>query len=324
MARPINSLESIEINGVEQWVLIQSADMGLPVLLVLHGGPGYAILPLFHEFNRALEDHFVVVNWDQKGAGRSVSGDSPGPRLTLEDYLADLKALLAMLAVRFGRSRVYLLGHSWGTLLGLHAVGRWPDDYGAFVGVGQVVSVARNEVVMYDRTLARAERAGKADAVEQLEAIGRPDGRGRYPQGGDRAYDVAERWMAFFGGDLWRRRSTALLDQWLLGRPEYRGAWGRKWRFGLKDSGRAFDDPAVWETDFSEGLTRVEVPVYFFSGVHDGDTPGELVADYHAKLSAPDKGLFWFEKSAHFPFYEEPDLFNQRLIGLLSSTGGET
>lgn len=316
MGQPINTLRPLAINGTAQWVSVRTEDDSLPVLLVLHGGPGYAMLPLLHGFNRPLEGHFVVVNWDQRGAGRSFRRQIPGETMVLDAFLRDLHALTALLKARFRRPRVFLLGHSWGSLLGLRAVERFPADYEAFVGVGQVVNVVRNEVVMYDWTLARAREAGEADAVRQLEAVGRPDGRGAYPRGGGRAYDTAERWMAYFGGDLLGRRSTEVLENWLLTRPEYRGRWGRKWRDGLAFSGKLFGDPEVWNTDFPATLTRVEVPVFFFSGVHDRDTPHELLADYYPKLSAPHKGLYLFERSAHFPFYEEPGLFNRRLIGI--------
>jgi len=316
MGQPVNTLQPLAINGTVQWVSVRSADDTLPVLLVLHGGPGYAMLPLMHAHNRALEDHFVVVNWDQRGAGRSYSRETPGVTMSLDGFLDDLRDLTALLRARFRRPKVYLMGHSWGSLLGLRAVERFPGDYEAFVGVGQVVNVIRNEIVMYDWTLSQARESGAPDAVRQLEAIGRPDGRGVYPRGGGRAYDTAERWMSYFGGDLRGHRSTEVIEDWLLSRPEYRGRWGKKWRDGLDFSGRIFDDPEVWNTDFPATLTRVEVPVFFFTGVHDRDTPHELVAGYYPNLEAPRKGLILFEKSAHFPFYEEPELFNRRLIAI--------
>ncbi len=87
MTQPINSLESLNINGVEQWVQLQSTDVELPVLLVLHGGPGYAIMPLFHRYNRVLERHFLVVNWDQRGAGRSYSPRIPTDSMVLSSFM---------------------------------------------------------------------------------------------------------------------------------------------------------------------------------------------------------------------------------------------
>ena len=212
----------------------------------------------------------------------------------MKQFLNDLHDLTQILKARFRRPKVTLLGHSWGTLLGLRAVERHPEDYEAFVGVGQVVNVIQNEIAMYDWALSQAHAHENPIAIRALEGIGRPDDRGKYPHKKDEAYDIAAHWMEFFGGDLWGRTSTEVIDRWMRRQTEYLGRWGKKWSRGLKFSAKLFDDEHIWNTDFPSDLTRVEVPVFFFAGVHDYDTPHELVAGYYPKLSAPRKGLFWF------------------------------
>jgi pimeloyl-ACP methyl ester carboxylesterase len=323
MPRPINTLEAVPINGVRQWVLLQSRDTSLPVLLVLHGGPGYAILPLFHGFNAALEDDFVVVNWDQRGAGRSYSREVPRSSMTLRQFLDDVRALAVYLKERFRQPKIYVLGHSFGTVLGLLAVQRHPDDYHAYVGVGQVVGIAQNEITMYEWVLRRAEEEHHARATKDLRRIGHPDAAGQYPGTGPRGadpYDVAEHWMAYFGGELYGKRDSAEVTDWLLRQSEYHGRWGRKWLKGLAFSARLFDEPALWGLDFRKAVTAVATPVYFLQGRHDYDTPAPLVADYAPTLAAPRNELIWFERSAHFPFYEQADDFNRCLVQVVKAS----
>src|SRR6516165_10597795 len=138
MGRPIDQLTSLAVNGTVQWLQLQSADQDLPLLLILHGGPGYAIMPLFHHTNPQLESRFLVVNWDQRGAGRSFDKSIPASTMNLDQFLDDVHTVTTSLKERFGRKKIYLLGHSWGTVLGLRAVAAWPGDYHAFIGVGQV------------------------------------------------------------------------------------------------------------------------------------------------------------------------------------------
>ena len=106
------------LGGHAQEVLVRGADARNPVLLILHGGPGFAEMPLFTTYNADLEQHFLVVHWDQRGAGRSYAADIPPESMTLRQFVADALELINWLTVRFTQEKVYLVGHSWGSLLG--------------------------------------------------------------------------------------------------------------------------------------------------------------------------------------------------------------
>jgi pimeloyl-ACP methyl ester carboxylesterase len=122
--------------------------------------------------------------------------------------------------------------------------------------------------------------------------------------------------MEYFGGDLWGKHGTEEIEGWLKKQPAYRCHW-KQWNAGLRfSSDRVYDDPVAWYTDFPSSVTMLDIPLFFLMGRHDYDTPHELVAKYYPLVSAPDKDLIWFDKSAHFPFYEEPELFNETLIRL--------
>jgi pimeloyl-ACP methyl ester carboxylesterase len=135
----IASLECVRIGGVDQYVLIRGSDSSLPILLFLHGGPGMPAMYLAHAFQRELEKEFVVVQWDRRGAGKSYREDISNT-LTTEQLVADTIELTNMLHARFHRDKVYLVGHSWGTYLGMLVIARHPELYRAYVGIGQLVS----------------------------------------------------------------------------------------------------------------------------------------------------------------------------------------
>ena len=307
----IDSLEKITLGGVVQWILIQSNDVANPVLLVLHGGPGYAMMPLLHENNGELEDHFIVVNWDQRGAGKSYSPDIPEESMTLEQFVSDAHELTEVLKARFDQERIYLMGHSLGTVLGMLLIEAYPDDYFGFVGVGQVVDVIENEQLSYDFALSEAQADENTEAIEALNEIGRPDEDGWYSD--DSGYDVTMEWVGYYGGDLVGKTSTEEIEDAILNSEIY-AEDGEKIENGWAFSQTIFSDEALWYLDFRTQVTQVDVPVYFFTGRHDYDTPFELVEEYYDVLDAPIKEIVWFEHSAHFPFYEEPARFDEMMI----------
>ena len=307
----IDSLETITLGGIEQWILIQGNDVSNPVLLVLHGGPGYVMMPLLHEKNRELEDHFIVVNWDQRGAGKSYSPEIAEDSMTLEQFVSDAHDLTQALKERFGQEKIYLLGHSLGTVLGMLLIGEYPDDCHAFVGVGQVVDIIENEQMSYDFALEQAEAENNSVAIDELEEIGRPNEDGEYTN--ESGYDITEEWVAYYGGDLYGRNSTEEVENDILASGIYSADTG-KIEKGWEFSQAIFSDETLWYLDFRTELTEVDVPVFFFTGRHDYDTPFPLVEDYYDVLTAPAKEIVWFESSAHFPFYEEPGRFNKMMI----------
>lgn len=315
----------VELNGLKQTILVHSTDLANPILLVLHGGPGYAMLPLMHQVNPELENHFTVVNWDQRGAG--LSGSSRLSRLTLKELVADAHALTTWLKRKFGQKRIYILGHSFGTVIGLYLAKTYPDDYFAFVGVGQTVSVAKNEQYSYDWVLAQARARKDAEARWVLTEIGRPSKAGEYPgdvpeelaDQFDDGFDTTSYYVGLFGGDLYGAENSDEVDDLILSSGTYKEkAWLQGWEF----SQNLFSDPAVWKFDFMDprqGFQSFEIPVYFFMGQHDYDTPVNLFEEYYATIKSS-KTYIRFENSAHFPFYEEPEQFRNELIKIREST----
>ena len=209
------------------------------------------------------------------------------------------------------KEKIYLLGHSWGTVLGVNLIKDYPQDYSAYIGVGQVVNVIKNEQHSYTFALEQAMDNGNAVAINELESVGAPNIAGEYLD--ETGYEITNKWMEFYGGSLYAKTSSGELTDLILSDDVYHLD---QWSNGYDFSQYLFDDPNVWSFDFSQTHLTLSVPVYFFMGHHDYDTPFVLVEEYYSALEAPQKKLVWFESSAHFPFYEEKEKFISELIGV--------
>ena len=310
----IASLEAVTLGGVKQWILIRGQDSSHPVLLFLHGGPGSPEMPLEHYFGRGLEEHFVVVHWDQRGAGKSYSRRIPGESMTIEQFVSDTHDLVELLRKRFGQEKIYLMGHSWGSLLGVRVVQKYPDLFYAFIGIGQCVDLKRNEDISYQFVLTEAEKRGNQKALRQLKKIGPP------PYENTRELSIQRRWLTAFGGGMVHEGGLGRVVKMAVGAPEYTPADFVKYLASSFASSKAMD-AEIMKVNFLEQAPKLEVPVYFFAGRYDYNTPWELVQEYYTKLDAPKgKHLVWFENSAHSPNLEEPEKFVEETVKVLEET----
>ena len=193
----IDEAKYLQVGGIDQWVTIRGEDRANPVVLVLHGGPGDATNPWGHAGFRAWLKTYTVVQWDQRGAGRTLgrNGRASSAVLTIDRLVQDGVELADALRTSLRKDKIILLGHSWGSVLGVLMAKAKPGLFSAFVGTGQVGDPARGYYVAFDALLAKARASGgDARAVRELEEIGPPpykDGRG---------YQVQRRWSNLFGG----------------------------------------------------------------------------------------------------------------------------
>ncbi len=320
--------DRLTVNGTSLEVRARGDHASLPLLLVIHGGPGFAMIDLLHTHVPALEHDFVVVSYDQRGAGLSYSENVDPASMTLAQFVEDAHAVRARVLVHLGRigdTRVYVLGHSMGTMIGLELVKRFPDDYEGYIGAGQVVQVAENEQGSYDFALAKARAAGNQEAIDALTCVGRPNDDFTYGPPAAAACDsladgfaVTNEWVGYFGGDLYGETGSDAVEAAILESAAYQGRED-PWSAGVEFSARLFDDPRVTAWDARVLHSDDTVPLFFFMGRHDYDTPAPLVEAYSKGIRGPHR-LVWFEASAHFPFYEEPTLFAARLKAILKGT----
>ncbi|MFW9923722.1 MAG: alpha/beta fold hydrolase [Candidatus Thorarchaeota archaeon] len=164
-SKSIASLEKITINGLKHWVLIRGHNLENPLLLFLHGGPGSPEMGFAHKYERNLEKHFIFVNWDQRGAGKTFSFRTPKESMNVEQFISDGHQLISYLLERFKKKKIVLVGHSWGSELGTLLVQRYPELFYTYIGIGQVVNTEINEQLSFEFTIREAERTKNKKAL---------------------------------------------------------------------------------------------------------------------------------------------------------------
>ncbi|UNC92089.1 alpha/beta fold hydrolase [Candidatus Contubernalis alkaliaceticus] len=306
----IETLEPVVLGEVEQWISIRGTNTQNPVLLFLHGGPGGSALPNLRHFHRELEEHFTLVNWDQRGAGKSYSVRIPEDSFTIDQFVSDTHQLTLLLIERFETDKIYLMGHSWGTIIGMKAVYQRPELYHAYFGTAQVVNPAKGEAISYHYTLESAYADNNNKAVEELRAAGAAP-----YEFDDTFWDkllVQRKWLSYYGGNVHNNKNL-FSDSLNLFAPEYSIIDFFNLKRGNQSSVYYLWDELL-TVNLMEQVTEVEIPVYFITGRHDYIAPFELVEEYYHHLKAPSKELIWFENSAHSPIFEEIELFQQILV----------
>jgi len=302
-------MEDHTIGGVKQRIWFRGVNTAAPAVILLHGGPGASEAALFRHFNGALEQHFLMVYWEQRGAGRSYHSDVTPQSMTMEQFVRDLDDVVTLVRRRFDKQRVVLLGHSWGSAFGLLYAARFPDKVAAYVGVGQVADMPAGERDSYEFARAEAARRNDRGAMRALERIGTP------PHTVDEML-TSRKWVERFGGSFHARMSTGTLI-WAALRTDEANVidlvkFGQGNRFSLNHLWNEFR-----EFDIDDGLIAFETPVIFLLGRYDWQVPAVLAARYFDRIQAPQKRLIWFEQSAHNPPFEEPDVFNRTLVDVL-------
>jgi pimeloyl-ACP methyl ester carboxylesterase len=308
----IAALETVRLGGDEQWISIRGRDLDAPLLLFLHGGPGSPEMPLTRYFLPDLEKHFIFVNWDQRGAGKSFAAGKP-EKLSIDRFVEDTRELSELLLKRFHRKKLYLMGHSWGTLLGVLTVTRYPDLYYAYGGIGQYVEGAANERVAHRFAVEKARDTENEAAMEELAGIaGYPhpiDPEGKWFD----ELSINRKWLTRFGALTCSDDSFKMMAGVYLGAPEYTVVDTVNFVLGEIQSNRIMW-PEIVTHDLAREAPRFRMPVYFFLGLHDFITPSELASQYFTRLEAPQKRLYWFTSSAHCPNYEEPQAFQDAVV----------
>jgi len=303
LAGSISEKVFVNINGVEQGMFIKSKDATHPVLLYLHGGmPDYF---LTQRYPTGLEDYFTVVWWEQRGSGISYSADIPPETMTLEQMIADTLEVTNYLRHRFGKEKIYLMGHSGGTFIGIQVAARAPELYYAYIGVAQMSNQLKSERLAYEYMLQQFKESGNIKMVRKLEEApvtmtdGTPDAylalrdEAMHSLGIGTTHDMNSVITGIFLPSLTSRDYTLI---------EKVNMWRGKSRSGVS---------LLWDTmlttDLSKQVPELDLPVYFFEGIYDYTCSYTEVKSYFEKLKAPLKGFYTFEQSAHSPLFEEPE-----------------
>ena len=309
----IDESKAIEIGGIQQWITVRGRDRDAPILLVIHGGPAAPDLPNRYLYEPSWADYFTVVQWDQRGGGKTYELNDPkavGPSMSKERMIADAEEVVKYLRATYRRDKIFVLGHSWGSLIGLSLAERQPDWLYAYIGVGQIIDMRRGEKLSYDWTLAQARKAGNDKAVAELTAMAPyPEADGSVPLD---KLGAERKWSIVYGGLIHGRQAYDTLENTEKISPDYSEA-----DFKAIDEGSGFTLPKLlpdmMSADFTK-LTRLGCPLVFFAGRYDYTTPSSLMEEWFAKVKAPKKKFIWFEQSAHMIYEEEPGRFLVHLV----------
>lgn len=303
----------VDIGGIKQWIQVRGEDRDNPVLLFVHGGPGGTTLPISSGW-RPWEKHFTIVQWDQRGTGRTygAAGDTLAPTMTLERMTQDGIELAEYLRTHLHKDRIVLVGHSWGSFLGIHMVKQRPDLFSAYVGTGQVVGRTTFEkafALMIARLQALAHSKHNSDALAELTPIASqptltPDNR-----------LIADKWSKVLGlppADGFQfaghvpplfMPDVSLLDLY-------------NWRRGAAFSAKYLTGRygPMFQGDMASIGFEFAIPMFFIQGDADGVTPGEPAEQYFKEITAPHKEFVWVRGGDHFIPFDRADEFLAELV----------
>lgn len=301
----------VPIDGARQWISIRGNDLRNPILLVLHGGPGSPEMPAAWTFQSPWEDYFTVVEWDQRGTGKTYEANSPARMaagMTAQGMENDAAGLVSYLRQRFHKKKIFLMGHSWGTVLGVMLARDHPDWLYAYIGVGQVVNARDGERLGYEFALREAQAHHNRAAIDQLRAIAPYPGKRLTLQ----RLAVRSKWEMYYGGLAYGRRDFAWdANTWELS-PDYTEHDLDAISDGSLFSLKYLLGPLL-QTNFDE-VTHFGCPVLEFVGAHDYTTPSSLIIGWFKRLDAPSKRLVVFADSGHMMPEEQPGRFLVHLV----------
>jgi len=313
----ISTIEKIKVGGINQYLIMRGIDSTKPILLFLHGGPGTPEISYLKKYNPKLEKDFVVVYWQQRGAGKSYNTSIPIESMNIQQFVSDAKEVSEYLIERFNQDKIYLMGHSWGSFLGIKTVNEHPNLYHAYFGIGQVVDQYRSEIISFEWVKEQAKLKKDKSGIKHLDALDFPSKN-----------DHSTKWLNFllversyidkyYGGLLrnYKGRADTVLplllakEYTLLDKLNYtRGAF--------------FSFEHLWaevmHSNFFDSIDSLKTPVHFLHGLYDYQTTHLVAKEFYDQLKAVDKSFFTFHHSAHSPILDEPDRFNDIIKDLVN------
>ena len=296
----------VEINGLKQGMFIKGDNKNSPVLLFLHGGPAMPEYGMTQKYPTYLEKYFVVCWYEQRNAGLSYNKNTNLEELTVENIVLDTLEISNYLRERFNKDKIYLMGHSWGTLIGIKAVYQNPELFNAYIGVAQIANQLKSEQIAFEFMLEEYRNLGNKSMVKKLEKYNIPDCNSisiKYAKFRDKP-------MHELGIGSMREMKSVISGIFLpiMGNKEY--TFSEKVNIWRAKS-ICLNKTNLWETminkDLTKEITEINIPIYFFHGIYDYTVNYTLAKEYFNIINTPVKGFYTFSKSAHSPIFEEPE-----------------
>lgn len=308
----IDTLFPVRVGDNDQWISIRGLNRANPVLLFIHGGPGTVMMPTAWAFQKPWEDFFTVVQWDQRGAGKSYAGIDTARAAkvwNVDDITNDAIAIIDTVRHMLGKQKVVALGLSWGSAVGVTLAAKRPDLLHAYVGTGQVVTF-EGEKYLYERTTELARLHHSDSAIRELQSIApfpNADGSAPFP-----AMQLVRKWASRFNGGWYGQPSLDILYKSYALSPDYTSEDQSNGPAAAQFSGQHIF-PSLKSLDLRKH-TSFRVPMIFMQGRYDLYTPFVPARDYVASIKAPIKKFIPFERGAHFLMFEQPGEFLLTLV----------
>lgn len=307
IANSIAEVKKIMIGGVNQYLMIRGNSINNPVILFIHGGPGQSEIGYIRECQRELEEKFIVVRWDQRGSGLS-SKSIPKESLNLNTFILDTNEISDYLIKRFNQPKIFISGHSWGTIVATNAIKNTPEKYLAYIGVGQVVDAKEGEKISYEYTMSEAKKQNNVKVIKKLEKIGPPPYK---PED----FLMRAQCLSMLGC-VFKTKPKTNMGKALMSSSEYNLSTKLGYIRNALTCSKILASEML-QIKFLEDIKELKVPIYFIMGKYDYHTPTAVVEKFYNQLQAPKKDFILFENSAHVPQLEENEKFNKTLIRIL-------
>lgn len=306
---------TLNIGGVEQYISIRGKKLDNPVLLVLHGGPGAALTGISHNYQRPWEEYYTVVNWDQRCSGKTatISGKTSDVALTVDLMVSDALQVTDEMRRMFGKDKIIVLGHSWGTMLGANLVKRYPDRFSAYISTGTMVNERLADILTMEHLIEHYEKEGKQDKVQKLKDAGAfyDDEQGFADKLKPISLLLAEAGYSTYKTKgllntikyelipLFKSPEYTLKEQFVQGYKPYLPMVNTEMRcFNVEELGYEY-----------------EMPVYYINGDHDWQTPYVLSQELYEKTVAPDKAYYTLHDCAHNWDVDAPEQMAEIMCG---------
>ncbi|MGB6687918.1 MAG: alpha/beta hydrolase [Terracidiphilus sp.] len=307
-ANGISEERFVKIGGIEQWIGIRGEYRDNPVLLIVHGGPGSSC-SIFTPLIRSWERHFTVVQWDQRGGGKTLRRNGQGGTgsLTMNRLIEDGIEAAEFLCSHLRQKRIVLMAASFGSTFGLSMVRRRPDLFSAYVGSDQNVGLAGRGARDHQAAIERLRALGLHKGVAALERIGLDPGR----------------WSAkdFFSAARWEMRSEPrtcarimkLLRDSIWFSPAHTLLDIKYFFTGMNYSIEQLFPEVPGFDAWREGV-HFDVPFFIFQGENDVLTPTASAEAFFVDVVAPVKEMALIRDAGHFAAFLQPEQFLRELL----------